>query len=38
LLVGLNFTGLATKLKQAFVNNKNKVNDFWNNLGGNTNE
>jgi hypothetical protein len=37
-LVGLNFTGLATKLKQAFVNNKNKVNDFWNNLGGNTNE
>lgn len=38
LLVGLNFTGLATKLKQAFVNNKNKVNDFWNNVGGNTNE
>ena len=38
LLVGLNFTGLATKLKKAFVNNKNKVNDFWNNLGGNTNE
>jgi hypothetical protein len=38
LLVGLNFTGLATKLKQAFINNKNKVNDFWNNLGGNTNE
>jgi hypothetical protein len=38
LLVGLNFTGLATKLKQAFVNNKNKVNDLWNNLGGNTNE
>jgi len=38
LLVGLNFTGLATKLKEAFVNNKNKVNDFWNNLGGNTNE
>lgn len=38
LLVGLNFTGIATKLKQAFVNNKNKVNDFWNNLGGNTNE
>jgi len=38
LLVGLNFTGLATKLNQAFVNNKNKVNDFWNNLGGNTNE
>lgn len=38
LLVGLNFIGLATKLKQAFVNNKNKVNDFWNNLGGNTNE
>lgn len=38
LLVGLNFTGIATKLKQAFINNKNKVNDFWNNLGGNTNE
>lgn len=38
LLVGLNFTGLATKLKKAFVNNKSKVNDFWNNLGGNTNE
>jgi hypothetical protein len=38
LLVGLNFTGLATKLKKAFVDNKNKVNDFWNNLGGNTNE
>jgi hypothetical protein len=38
ILVGLNFTGLATKLKKAFVNNKNGVNDFWNNLGGNTNE
>lgn len=38
LLVGLNFTGLATKLKKAFSTNANKVNNFWNNLGGNTNE
>jgi hypothetical protein len=38
LLVGLNFIGLATKLKKAFVDNKQKTNDFWNNLGGNTNE
>lgn len=38
LLVGLNFTGLATKLKKAFLSNANKVNNFWNNLGGNTNE
>jgi hypothetical protein len=38
LLVGLNFTGLATKLKKAFSTDSNKVNNFWNNLGGNTNE
>jgi hypothetical protein len=38
LLVGLNFTGLATKLKKAFSTDANKVNNFWNNLGGNTNE
>jgi len=38
LLVGLNFIGLATKLKKAFVDNKQKTNDWWNNLGGNTNE
>jgi hypothetical protein len=38
LLVGLNFTGLATKLKKAFSTDSNKINNFWNNLGGNTNE
>lgn len=38
LLVGLNFMGLATKLKKAFTDNKDKTNTFWSNLGGNTNE
>lgn len=38
LLVGLNFMGLATKLKKAFTDNKDKTNSFWSNLGGNTNE
>jgi len=30
--------GLATKLQAALVNNKQKVSDFWYNLGGNVNE
>ena len=30
--------GLATKLANAFKNNKDKTNSFWSNLGGNTNE
>jgi hypothetical protein len=38
LLVGLNFMGLATKLSKAFSDNKDKVNNFWSGLGGNTNE
>jgi hypothetical protein len=38
LLVGLNFMGLATKLSKAFADNKDKVNNFWSGLGGNTNE
>lgn len=38
LLVGLNFMGLATKLKKAFTDAKDKTNTFWSNLGGNTNE
>jgi len=38
LLVGLNFMGLATKLKKAFTDNKDKTNNFWSSLGGNTNE
>jgi hypothetical protein len=37
-LLGLNFMGLATKLSNAFKNNKDKVNNFWSGLGGNTNE
>jgi hypothetical protein len=38
LLIGLNFLGLATKLQTALLNNKQKVSDFWYNLGGNPNE
>jgi len=38
LLVGLNFMGLATKLAKAFSDNKDKVNNFWSGLGGNSNE
>lgn len=38
LLVGLNFLGLATKLLAALQRNKDAVNNFWANLGGNTNE
>ena len=38
LLVGLNFMGLATKLQKAFTDNKDKTNNFWSSLGGNTNE
>lgn len=38
LLVGLNFMGLATKLQKAFTDNKDKTNNFWSGLGGNTNE
>ena len=37
-LLGLNFMGLATKLSNAFKNSKDKVNNFWSGLGGNTNE
>jgi hypothetical protein len=38
LLVGLNFMGTATKLAAAFKNKKDATNNFWSNLGGNTNE
>lgn len=38
LLVGLNFLGKATKLKQAFDNHADKVQAWWINLGGNPNE
>ena len=38
LLVGLNFMGLATKLKNAFDNKADETQNWWKNLGGNTNE
>jgi hypothetical protein len=38
LLVGLNFLGQATKLKNAFTKNANKTKDWWEGLGGNANE
>lgn len=38
LLVGLNFMGLATKLKSAFDNKADETQNWWKNLGGNPNE
>lgn len=38
LLVGLNFMGLATKLKTAFDNRADETQNWWKNLGGNPNE
>lgn len=38
LLVGLNFMGLASKLKAAFDRDANKTQNWWKNLGGNPNE
>ena len=38
LLVGLNFMGLATKLKAAFSNRADETQNWWKNLGGNPNE
>ena len=38
LLVGLNFMGLATKLKAAFANKADETQNWWKNLGGNPNE
>ena len=38
LLVGLNFMGLATKLKNAFDNRADETQNWWKNLGGNPNE
>ena len=38
LLVGLNFMGLATKLKNAFANKADDTQNWWKNLGGNPNE
>lgn len=38
LLVGLNFMGLATKLKAAFDNRADDTQNWWKNLGGNPNE
>lgn len=38
LLVGLNFMGLATKLKNAFSNKADDTQNWWKNLGGNPNE
>jgi organic hydroperoxide reductase OsmC/OhrA len=38
LLVGLNFMGLATKLKTAFANRADETQNWWKNLGGNPNE
>ena len=38
LLVGLNFMGLATKLKAAFNNRADETQNWWKNLGGNPNE
>jgi hypothetical protein len=37
LLVGLNFTGLATKLDAALKRDANKLKNFWEGLGGNMN-
>jgi len=37
-LVGLNFMGLATKLKKAFDDHADKTASWWKNLGGNPNE
>ena len=38
LLVGLNFIGVATKLKNAFNNRADETQNWWKNLGGNPNE
>ena len=38
LLVGLNFMGLATKLKNAFDKKANETQNWWKNLAGNPNE
>ena len=38
LLVGLNFMGLAPKLKNAFDNRAAETQNWWKNLGGNPNE
>lgn len=38
LLVGLNFMGLATKLKKAFSEKADATQNWWKNLGGNPNE
>ena len=38
LLLGLNFMGLATKLKNAFTNKADETQNWWKNLGGNPNE
>lgn len=38
LLVGLNFMGLASKIKKAFDNRADATQNFWKNLGGNPNE
>lgn len=38
LLVGLNFMGLASKIKAAFDRDANKTSNWWKNLGGNPNE
>lgn len=38
LLVGLNFMGLATKLKNAFDKRADETQNWWKNLGGNPNE
>jgi len=38
LLVGLNFMGLATKIKNAFDNRADATQNWWKNLGGNPNE
>jgi len=38
LLVGLNFMGLATKLKKAFSDRADATQNWWANLGGNPNE
>lgn len=38
LLVGLNFMGLATKLKKSFDERADATQNWWKNLGGNPNE
>lgn len=38
LLVGLNFMGLATKIKKAFNERADATQNWWKNLGGNPNE